>query len=160
MRFSSALSIVALSAFALVNGFDTSSTYDNTYDNGHNSLNIVACSNGPNGLLTKGFTTFDSLPSFPRIGGAMAVTGWNSPKCGSCWALSYKGNTINGKNHSPSSLDNRSLCFAWKVLAIDTAANGFNIAQKALDELTNGQAVALGRVNITANEVPASSCGL
>ena len=47
-----------------------------------------------------------------------------------------------------------------EVLAIDTAANGFNIAQEALDDLTNGQAVALGRVPITANEVAASNCGL
>jgi Cerato-platanin len=45
-------------------------------------------------------------------------------------------------------------------LAIDTAATGFNIAQKALDELTNNQAVALGRVDVTAYEVAASYCGL
>jgi len=104
MRFSSVLSTIAvLSTFTLVNGFSTSSTYDNTYDNGKNSLSIVACSNGQYGLLTKGFTTFNSLPSFPFIGGAQAVTGWNSPNCGSCWALTYKGKTINGEDLPPMS---------------------------------------------------------
>ena len=95
MHFYSHLSTLAIfCAISLVNGFASSSTYDNTYDNGTNSLAIVACSNGENGLLTKGFTTFDSLPNFPYIGGAPAVAGWNSPNCGTCWALTYKGKTI------------------------------------------------------------------
>ncbi|KAF8518093.1 Cerato-platanin [Gautieria morchelliformis] len=143
MHFSAFMSVLAAtSVFSVVNGFATTSTYDNTYDNPAGSLNGVACSNGVNGLVTKGFTTFSSLPSFPHIGGAMAVTGWNSTKCGSCWALTFnQTKTIN-------------------VLAIDTSANGFNIAQKALDELTNNQAVALGRVPITAVEVDPSACGL
>ena len=46
-----------------------------------------------------------------------------------------------------------------KVTAIDTAGNGFNIAQKALDDLTGGKAVALGRVNVDAEEVAGSYCG-
>lgn len=163
MRFSSVLStLAALSAFTLVNGFATSVTYDNTYDNPQGSLSGVACSNGAHGLLTKGFTTFGSLPSFPFIGGAQAVTGWNSPNCGTCWALTYKGKTVNGKDLPVFSLNNysHSLSLSCAVLAIDTAGNGFNIAQKALDNLTNGQAVALGRVDITATQVAASVCGL
>lgn len=42
--------------------------YDTTYDNAGQSLSTVTCSDGTNGLLTKGFTTFGSLPTFPNIG--------------------------------------------------------------------------------------------
>ncbi|GJJ10903.1 hypothetical protein Clacol_005131 [Clathrus columnatus] len=115
-------------------------TYDNTYDNPTGSLNTVACSNGKNGLVTKGFTDFQSLPSFPYIGGAQAVASWNSTNCGTCWGLTYNGKTIN-------------------VLAIDTAANGFNIAQEALDALTDNQAVQLGFVEATVVEVDPHKCG-
>lgn len=98
MHFSHFLSaFTVLSASILVHGFATSTTFDNTYDNGNESLNNVACSNGVNGLVTKGFTTFNSLPSFPFIGGAQVVTGWNSTNCGTCWALTYNGVTINGE---------------------------------------------------------------
>ncbi|KAK7688822.1 hypothetical protein QCA50_007511 [Cerrena zonata] len=116
-------------------------TYDNTYDNVQGSLATVSCSNGANGLLTKGFKTFGDLPTFPNIGGAQAVAGFNSPNCGSCWQLTYKGKSIN-------------------VLAIDHAGDGFNIAQEALDKLTNGQAVDLGVIQADAKQVPASACGL
>ena len=46
------------------------------------------------------------------------------------------------------------------VLAIDHAAAGFNIAQAAMDTLTNGQAVALGRIDAAATQVSPSACGL
>ncbi|KIJ31052.1 hypothetical protein M422DRAFT_61683 [Sphaerobolus stellatus SS14] len=120
----------------------TTASFDNAYDNAKGSLDTVACS-GTNALTiaTKGARTFGALPSFPRIGGAPAVAGFNSPNCGSCWALTFENETIN-------------------VLAIDVAASSFNIAQAALDELTGGQAVQLGRVNVTAVEVAPSACGL
>ena len=53
------------------------------YDQGTQSLDVVACSNGPNGLLTKGYSVFEDLPTFPNIGGSSAVAEWNSPNCGS-----------------------------------------------------------------------------
>jgi Cerato-platanin len=151
--------LVGISVFSVANGY-TSATYDNTYDNPYGSLNVVACSNGENGLLTKGLATFGSLPSFPYIGGAQAVTGWDSPECGSCSALTYQGNTFNGEDLSASLYPRKLFRLSSKVLAIDMAATGLNIAQKALDELTNNQAVALGRVDVTAYEVAASYCGL
>jgi len=91
-------------------------------------------------LVTKGYNTFGDLPDFPFIGGAAVVTGWNSTECGTCWQLAYKGNTVT-------------------VLAVDYTAAGFNIAEEALNDLTNGQAVQLGRVTATAKQVPASHCG-
>ena len=139
MKFTTVLStalLFASSAFA-----DTVRvTYDQTYDNPGQSLATVACSNGLNGLLTRGFTNFSSLPSFPYIGGAPAVTGWNSTACGTCWNLAFNGTSIN-------------------ILAIDFST-GFNIALEAFNNLTDGNGVALGRIDAVSTQVPASVCGL
>lgn len=142
MKFSASylLSFLALAAPA-ISAQSVSVSYDTTYDAGSTSLTQVACSDGPNGLITKGFSTFASLPQFPLIGGAPAVTGWGSPACGTCWQLEYQGNTIN-------------------VLAVDSGKSGFNIALGAMNKLTNNQAIALGRVTATATQVPATACGL
>ena len=118
-------------------------TYDTTYDDSAFSLTGVACSDGVNGLINKGYTTLGSLPRFPYVGGAFAVARYNSPNCGTCWQLHYAetGKTIN-------------------VLAVDVALDGFNISEEALNTLTGGLAVELGRVEVTATQVPASVCGL
>lgn len=115
-------------------------SYDQTYDNAGQSMATVACSNGPNGLMER-FPTFGSLPHFPNIGGAAAVAGFGSPQCGSCWQLSYEGRSIN-------------------ILAIDHADNGFNIALEAMNTLTNGQGVFLGRIDAAVTQVDKSVCGL
>ena len=121
-------------------------TYDAAYGNGSQSLDTVACSNGPNGLITRGFTTFGSLPTFPLIGGAPAVTGFDSPDCGTCWELTY----VNAEGVSTS----------INILAIDVATPNYNIALEAMNELTDDQAVSLGRAPVTAVQLPASNCGL
>lgn len=139
MKFTLAAALSAI-LFAVPSIADSVS-FDTVYDNKAQSLATVACSDGSNGLLTKGFKTFGDLPSFPNIGGAAAVTGFNSAGCGTCWALTFNGTTVN-------------------VLAIDVASPGFNIAEAAMNTLTKGQAVFLGRVNATAKQVAASVCGL
>ncbi|KAF7970192.1 hypothetical protein HWV62_24838 [Athelia sp. TMB] len=121
-------------------------SYDQTYDTKSTSLSTVACSDGTNGLLTAGFTTFGSLPKFPYIGGAQAVAGWNSPNCGSCWNVTY----TNSKKVSKS----------ISVLAIDHTDSGFNIALEAMNTLTGGIAKELGRITVTSKEIAASNCGL
>lgn len=121
-------------------------SYDTEYDNGSQSLSTVACSNGPNGLLTRGFTTFDSLPNFPNIGGAPAVTGFDSAGCGTCWELTY----VNPQGVSTS----------INILAIDVASPNYNIALEAMNTLTDNEATFLGRVPVTATSAPASACGL
>ncbi|KAI9433900.1 Cerato-platanin [Lactarius indigo] len=98
--------------------------YDTTYDNPQGSL-----------------STFGSLPSFPNIGAAQAVAGWNSTACGSCWKISFGGKSIN-------------------VIAVDHAGDGFNLSLEAMDTLTNGQAQQLGVINAQATQVDASQCGL
>ncbi|EGR44058.1 hypothetical protein MKX07_002328 [Trichoderma sp. CBMAI-0711] len=130
-----------LAFFAAAATADTVS-YDTGYDDGSRSLTAVSCSDGPNGLITRyHWQTQGQIPKFPYIGGAAAVGGWNSAACGTCWKLSYSGHTI-------------------YVLAIDHAAAGFNIALDAMNALTGGQAVQLGRVDATATQVAVSNCGL
>ncbi|KAF8638786.1 hypothetical protein AX17_001845 [Amanita inopinata Kibby_2008] len=138
----------ASAALAVVPALSSTVTvaYDTTYDMSGRSLATVACSDGPNGLITRGHTTFGSLPSFPHIGAAHAVKGWNSPACGTCWQLTYTN--AQGKTKT------------IHVLAIDVARAGFNIALSAMNELTGGHAVALGRVNAHSKQVHASACGL
>ncbi|KAK0464368.1 immunomodulatory protein [Desarmillaria tabescens] len=130
-----ALALIPSSAFAVTIG------YDSGYGISTNSLANVACSNGANGLLTKGFTTYGSLPTFPNITSSDSIAGWNSPNCGTCWQLSYNGLTAT-------------------VIAIDHALSGFYTSQATLDALTGGHAVEFGTVQGTATQVAASACGL
>ncbi|KAB8298095.1 hypothetical protein EYC80_001857 [Monilinia laxa] len=118
-------------------------TYDPGYDNAARSLSAVACSNGPNGLETRfpQYKVQGDLPTFARIGGASTIAGWNSPNCGTCYSLKYQGVTIN-------------------ILAIDHAANGFNIAESAMNTLTNGHAVELGNIDADWALLTPEQCGL
>lgn len=120
-------------------------SYDQKYDVKQSSLTTVACSDGVNGLMSKGYTTFGSLPKFPLIGGAPTVPGWNSPNCGKCYQLHYKAGNVD-----------RTI----NVLAIDAAPGGFNIGLEAMNRLTNNQAVNLGRVTATYTPVADKLCGM
>ena len=143
MKFitSTILSLAAL--FSVASAGPTPSTYTvryNTfYDSALTSLNDVACSNGDNGLVTKGYSSFVSLPSYPFVGGVFAVENWNSPECGSCWELTYEGSTI-------------------YVTAIDTNSDGFDISLAAMTVLTKGQAQQLDSISVQANEVASTYC--
>ncbi|KAI0522158.1 EC5 protein [Xylaria bambusicola] len=138
MQISNLLSFLSLTAMASA----VTVAYDQGYDIASRSMTAVSCSDGPNGLITRyGWNTQGQIPRFPNIGAAAAVAGWNSAQCGTCWKLTYKGRSVN-------------------VLAIDHAGAGFNIALGAMNTLTNGQAVALGRVDATATQVAVNQCGL
>lgn len=118
----------ALSALALLLPITQAVTlsYDPGYSDASRSLNVVSCSDGSNGLITRyGWTTQGQIPRFPYIGGSSDVAGWNSPSCGQCYQVEY---AKTGKKVF--------------ILAVDHAAQGLNVAQKAMDELTNGQAVS------------------
>lgn len=115
--------------------------WDDTYDNADQSLDVVACSDGSNGLETKGYTTLGSLPSFPFIGAAEAVTTWNDKDCGNCYQLTYNDKSV-------------------YMLAIDVAGDGYNLSFEGMDELTGGHAEEYGLVDVTAKKVAASNCGL
>lgn len=46
------------------------------------------------------------------------------------------------------------------MLAIDHADAGFNIAQEAMNKLTDNQAVMLGRIDAQATQIDAKICGM
>ncbi|KEY72040.1 hypothetical protein S7711_00058 [Stachybotrys chartarum IBT 7711] len=138
MQLTNLFSLAALAAAASA----VSVSFDRGYDNAGRSLTSVACSDGPNGLMTRyGWTTQGAVPRFPNIGGANTVAGWNSPQCGACYRLSYQGRSVN-------------------VLAVDSSTSGFNIALAAMNTLTGGQAEQLGRVEATVTQIQPRDCGL
>ncbi|KAH7107336.1 Cerato-platanin [Auriculariales sp. MPI-PUGE-AT-0066] len=117
-----------------------STSYDTAYDNSTLKTTSLACSDGENGLIPRGYTTLGQLPTFPNVGGGFPVEGWNSVNCGVCYKLTYKGRSVN-------------------ITVVDHA-DGFNIAKAAMNTLTNNQAVSLGRVNATYIKIDDSWCGL
>ncbi|KAK4044904.1 protein SnodProt1 [Parachaetomium inaequale] len=138
MQFSKILSIFSLAAAASA----TTVSYDVGYDDGNRPLTSVACSDGTNGLIWRYNWNYQrDVARFPYIGGAQAIGGWNSPSCGSCWSATYNGRTIH-------------------ILAIDHAASGLNMGLTAMNDLTNGHAVELGRIEATVQQVDLSNCGL
>lgn len=138
MQFRGALALLTL--FASTQAIQV--TYDPGYDVGSRSLDVIACSNGANGLETRfGWTVQSQIPTFANIGGASTIAGWNSPNCGTCYSLTYQGVTV-------------------KILAIDAAANGFNIAESAMNTLTNGRAVELGNIDADWMLLTPDQCGL
>ncbi|KAI0304605.1 Cerato-platanin, partial [Russula brevipes] len=114
--------------------------YDTTFDNKAGSMNGVACSDGQNGLAAR-FPTFGDVPSFPFVGGAFDVV-WNSPNCGACWSVTNKATGV-----------------SVNITAIDTAGAGFNIAQEAFVQL-NGGSIGQGVLDVVANKISTSACGL
>ncbi|KAF8264253.1 Cerato-platanin [Lactarius quietus] len=139
MKFLSVITpLVAL--FSVASAVDI--RYDTVYDNPQGSLSTVACSNGANGLQTKGYTTFSSIPTFPNIGGAQAVTGWNSSACGSCWQITVGAVSIN-------------------FTAIDHADDGFVVSLEAFNTLTDGNGVEVGFIgDAQATQIGEQYCGL
>ncbi|KAJ3878896.1 Cerato-platanin [Lentinula edodes] len=145
MNFFTFFVTLVVAAFTTLVAADTLQ-YDTAYDDASASLSTVACSDGSNGLLTRGFPTFGSLPSFPNIGAFGAVEGWNSANCGTCWQVTYSSNGVST---------------TVNVLAVDHAGDGLiNVSEEAMNTLTNGNAVAFGAVTVTSVQVDSSACGL
>jgi len=143
MHFTSAVLFLASSFVVAAAGVATTVKYDTTYDSSAQSMLTVACSDGDNGLYTKGYLTFGALPSFPNIGAAAAITGWNSPQCGKCFKLYYKGKTV-------------------YITGVDSASGdaGFVLSRAAMDSLTGGLAVQLGSITASYAPVASSFCGM
>lgn len=125
-------------------GQTISVSYDTKYDVGGSSLTTVACSDGDNGLISRGYTNFASVPGFPNIGGAPTIPGWNSPNCGKCYEIHYSNPNFQNTIY---------------VTAVDAAPGGFNLGLNAMNELTNNRGVELGRVQATYAPADPSKCG-
>ncbi|KAM5352572.1 hypothetical protein ACJ41O_005294 [Fusarium nematophilum] len=138
MKFSGLLSALTFATAASA----TTVSYDTGYDNKARSMTAVSCSDGANGMMTRyGWKTQGDAPKGIYVGGNHAIAGWNSPSCGLCYRLEYKGKKIH-------------------VIGIDHAGSGFNIGLDALNALTNGQAVKLGRVDAKVFKTDVKNCGL
>ncbi|OKL58619.1 hypothetical protein UA08_06167 [Talaromyces atroroseus] len=141
LSFSPSATTLAAAAAAAGNTTATTlATFDTAYDDASLSLSTVTCSNGENGLVTKGYNTIGDLPT-KNVGGSLTIKGWNDPNCGACYSLSYKNETV-------------------YVLAIDVAISQFNVAQKVLDQLTHGHAQEFGSVEVEYEKVDGEKCGL
>ena len=117
-------------------------SYDQGYDDAGRSLTAVSCSDGNNGVMWKyNWKVQGDVKNFPYIGGSDSIPGWNSPNCGTCWSATYNGKTI-------------------YILAIDHAGQGLNIGLAAMNDLTNGRAVELGRIDAQVQQVGLDRCGL
>ncbi|KAL7275537.1 hypothetical protein RUND412_001521 [Rhizina undulata] len=129
-----ALSFPILLFPALTNAATTTVSFDSVYDDPNLPTTSVACSDGTNGLLTKGYPNLGSVPGFPYVGAAFTVPGWNSPNCGKRYWLEYNG---------------------WRItmVAVDHAEAGFVLSKTALDALTGGQAGQLGRITADWGEI-------
>lgn len=130
----------ALASASAVFAASSTASYDATYDKAGLSTNNLACSDGSHGLRTRGYKNIGQLPTYPFVGGAPTIAGWNSPNCGACYRVTYKGKTI-------------------KYTAIDKA-NGFNMGVTAMNKLTGGRAKEVGRVNVLYEQIAAKECGL
>jgi len=126
-----------VSALRVLAQTTTPLSYDNNYDNGDLPLSAVACSNAPS-LVN--YSTLGSLPAYPNIGGVYTVSS-DSAACGACYAVTYGEETV-------------------YILAVDVSQSGFTVSQAAMDTLTGGQAVALGRVDVSFVTVDPSACKL
>jgi len=145
---SALLALLAIAAPALaiptILARDTQSvSYDTTYDDGSQSMDTVACSDGVYGLASK-WPTFADVPNFPNIAGVPAIAGYDSSSCGTCWELTYSAGNIDETIY---------------VTGIDVGQDGFNLSEGAMNSLTDGNAVAFGRVSATATQVATSNCG-
>ena len=120
-----------------------------TNDQKENSPATVACSSGEHGLLTHGYKTFGDLPTYPRVGGAPQILSWNLQYCGTCWELTYT--------------DAYGAHTALNFTAVNTGIyelEGFSISLESMDVLTNGNALYLDGVTVTATRISKSACGL
>ncbi|KAF8555459.1 cerato-platanin-related secreted protein [Imleria badia] len=123
-------------------------SYESFYDDGPNSLVDVTCAHGEHGLFTHGYTTFNSLYTFPYIGAIPQIQSPDSRYCGSCWELTYT--------------DRYGVSTSLNFTAIQAGDDHrtFTISLEGMDRLTHGRGRMLKNVPITAVRKPASVCGL
>ncbi|KAL7269618.1 hypothetical protein RUND412_007707 [Rhizina undulata] len=141
MQFLGFITALAATAFSTVNAANTTLSYNSVYNNASESTLLTACSNGVNGLYTKGYETLGDIPSFPYVGAAFTIEDWNSTSCGTCYQITYNGISIN-------------------MTAVDVSMAGFVLSKTALDLLTDGEAAEWGRIEGQWEQVDASVCGL
>lgn len=130
MQFSTLFTTV-LSMVALASATPGVVTWDGVYDQTTTSVYTFSCEQY---LHSRGWSQLDMVPTFPDVGAARAVEGWNSKNCGKCYKLSY----------TPKGQAQR-----WIIITAISTAQGnhdFVISRSGLDYLTYGKADALGYI--------------
>ena len=144
MKFTTITATLLSIITPLVSAGTGTASWDSVYDNGATSTLSVACSDGVNGLYTKGYHTLGSIPKFPMVGAAPTIAGWNSPNCGKCFAVTYKGNTV-------------------YITGVDTSRSttDFVLSKAALNKLTGGLADQTGRFPVSWTQLASgANCGM
>ena len=139
MRFVASALLVLASAVAISADQPVDVRYDTVYDDPKKSTLSMACSDGINGLYTKGFPDLYSLGGFPNVGASATIEGWDSRNCGACYKLSYDGRMV-------------------YVTAVDHSANGFVLSGEAMRALTGGVGLAIGVIKATYAEADREMC--
>ncbi|TFK49763.1 hypothetical protein OE88DRAFT_381921 [Heliocybe sulcata] len=149
MKFTTTIAALAVLVPVVLGQAQTtqqSVTYNSAYDNSCLSLASVTC--GPT-LMSMGFSTFGSLPSFPYIGATSfipATSTCSQGNCASCYNITNGDVTIS-------------------ILAIHSASAGMSVGLEAMNELTHGQgaqmgALQTGGMQMNVVQVDQSYCGL
>lgn len=133
----------------LFSSLATASTlkYESRYTLSNNQqLTSFACSDGPNGLITKtGATNVAQLRTKLRTGvyitAAPSVAGWNSVNCGQCWQLR------NPKNNKTIS-----------AIAVDHAAPDLVGGEDAFRALSTSGTLKEGALTVYPAEKVHSAC--
>jgi len=141
-------SVIAATLLSVIAPIASASTaaWDSVYDSPSTSTLSVACSDGANGLWTKGYKKLGDIPRFPNVAAVPTVAGWNSPNCGKCFSITY---TVTGKT--------------IYVVGVDTSRSSgdFVLSKAALNTLTGGLADQLGRVPVTWSQLASGAkCGM
>lgn len=147
MKFTIAAATILSILSPLASAATGSAAWDTVYDSASTSTLSLACSDGVYGLYSK-YPTLGSVPKFPMVGAAPTIPGWNSPNCGKCFSISA---TVGGTART------------IYIIGVDTSRSttDFVLSQSALNTLTGGNAVALGRVPVTWSQLASGkNCGL
>ncbi|KAF5311591.1 hypothetical protein D9611_009480 [Ephemerocybe angulata] len=146
MKFSTIFSTLAATALVAVAQppLLTTINFDDRLCVGSTSLQTTSCSTGANGLITKGFPTLGSLPSFPQVAGSFIVEGFNSTSCGACWEV-FDPNT----GHSVF------------LTLVNSVSPGFTLCTDTLLTLTGfDRSNVPANIPVEARAIPAADCGL
>lgn len=107
------------------------------------SLETVACSNGANGIMVKyGMTTLDQL--FPYVTASSFAT-WNSPNCGGCYQLNYKGKSI-------------KITVIDQCQMIDGYSTHFDLSREAFEEISGNEGIHTGHFIATYSKISSGHC--
>ena len=133
MKFASVLSALSLLTLSSASVSLTRVTWNGIYDNPNQTFTVIACAEW---AAANNYTTFKDVPSFPYIGGAYVVSGYNSPGCGTRYSILDQQTNV-----------------TVEVTVVDAALQGFVVSLEALNKLTNDNAQDLGSIQAVVTKI-------